>query len=175
MIKRKGPVTRLKEELKAKEKTIKDLNDKYLRALADLDNSRKLMQKEMENHRLLTKAEFFNKVIPVLDSFDRALSGAELNGNNDKFYKGIEIIHRQLKESLKTLGLVEFSGLGEVFDPSRHEAVGTIPTDGTQAEDIVVEEISKGYIVDNRVVKPAKVLVSKQAQGGKENGENNRD
>jgi molecular chaperone GrpE len=175
MMKRKGPVTRLREELDEKEKKIKELNDKYLRALADLDNSRKLMQKEMENHRLLTKAEFFNKVIPVLDSFDRALSGAELNGNDDKFYKGIEIIHRQLKEALKTLGLVEFSGLGEVFDPSRHEAVGTVPTDGTRAEDIVVEEISKGYIVDRRVVKPAKVLVSKQAEGGKENGENHRD
>lgn len=175
-MKRKGPVTRLKEEIEEKDKMINEFNDKYLRALADVENTRKLMRKEMENHRLLTKVEFFNKVIPVLDSFDRALGGAELNENYDKFYKGIEIIHRQLKEALKTLGLVEFSVLGEVFDPSRHEAVGTVPTEKTQVEDIVVEEISKGYMVDNRVVKPAKVLVSKQAEeGGKDNGENNRD
>jgi len=174
-MKRKGPVTKLKEEIEAKEQQIKEFNDKYLRALAELENSRKLMFKEMENDRLLIKAEFFNKVIPVLDSFDRALSGAELNENFKRFYKGIEIIHRQLKDALKSLGLVEFSGLGEVFDPSRHEAVGTVPIDGIQAEDIVVEEISKGYIVSDRVVKPAKVLVSKQKEGGQENGENNRD
>jgi len=174
-MKRKGPVTKLKEEIEEKEQQIKEFNDKYLRALAELENSRKLMYKEMENDRLLIKAEFFNKVIPVLDSFDRALSGAELNENFERFYKGIEIIHRQLKDALKSLGLVEFSGLGEVFDPSRHEAVGTVPIDGIQAEDIVVEEISKGYIVSDRVVKPAKVLVSKQKEGGQENGENNRD
>lgn len=174
-MKRKGPVTKLKEEIEEKEQQIKEFNDKYLRALAELENSRKLMYKEMENDRLLIKAEFFNKVIPVLDSFDRALSGAELNENFERFYKGIEIIHRQLKDALKSLGLVEFSGLGEVFDPSRHEAVGTVPIDGIQTEDIVVEEISKGYIVSDRVVKPAKVLVSKQKEGGQENGENNRD
>ncbi|MGB3479933.1 MAG: nucleotide exchange factor GrpE [bacterium] len=174
-MKRKGPVTKLKEEIEKKEQEIKKFNDKYLRALAELENGRKLMHKEMENHRLLIKAEFFNKVIPVLDSFDRALSGAELNENFERFYKGIEIIHRQLKDALKSLGLVEFSGLGEVFDPSRHEAVGTVPIDGIQVEDIVVEEISKGYIVSDRVVKPAKVLVSKQKEGGQENGENNRD
>ncbi|MCK4673482.1 nucleotide exchange factor GrpE, partial [candidate division WOR-3 bacterium] len=75
---------------------------------------------------------------------------------------------------LKSLGLIEFSGLGEVFDPSRHEAVATVSTD-EQPEDIIVEEISKGYIVDDRVIKPAKVYVSKQKEGGQEDGENNRD
>lgn len=174
-MKKKGPVTQLKEEIKEKDELIQELNDKYLRAVAELDNSRKLMRKEMQNHRLLTKAEFCNQVIPVLDSFNRALSGAELNENFEKFYKGVEIIHRQLKDALKSLGLVEFSGLGEVFDPSRHEAVGTVVADGIQSEDIVVEEISKGYLVNDRVVKPAKVLVSKQKEGGQENGEDNRD
>lgn len=168
-------MTKLKEEIKEKDELIQELNDKYLRALAELENSRKLMRKEMQSHRLLTKAEFCNKVIPVLDSFNRALSGAELNENFERFYKGVEIIHRQLKDALKSLGLVEFSGLGEVFDPSRHEAVGTVVADGIQNEDIVVEEISKGYLVEDRVVKPAKVLVSKQKEGGQENGEDNRD
>ncbi len=173
-MKRKGPVTRLKEEIEEKNKQAEELNDKYLRAYADLDNYRKQMQKKMEDYRRSYEIEFFNKIIPILDSFDRALSGAEFNANFDNFYKGIEIIHRQLKEALKSLGLIEFSGLGEVFDPSRHEAVATVSTD-EQPEDIIVEEISKGYIVDDRVIKPAKVYVSKQKEGGQKDDENNRD
>lgn len=173
-MKRKGPVTRLKEEIEEKNKQAEELNDKYLRAYADLDNYRKQMQKKMEDYRRSYEIEFFNKIIPILDSFDRALSGAEFNANFDNFYKGVEIIHRQLKEALKSLGLIEFSGLGEVFDPSRHEAVATVSTD-EQPEDIIVEEISKGYIVDDRVIKPAKVYVSKQKKGGQKDGENNRD
>ncbi len=173
-MKRKGPVTKLKEEIEEKDEQIKELNNKYLRAFAELDNYRKLMHKKMKEYRRSAKVEFFNKVIPVLDSFDRAMSNAELNTNFDEFFKGVEIIHRQLKEALKSLGLIEFSGLGEVFDPSRHEAVATVVTD-KHPEDIVVEEICKGYIVDNWVIKPAKVLVSKQKEGGQEDGENNRD
>ena len=173
-MKKKGPVTRLKEEIEEKNKQAEELNDKYLRAYADLDNYRKQMQKKMEDYRRSYEIEFFNKIIPILDSFDRALSGAEFNANFDNFYKGIEIIHRQLKETLKSLGLIEFSGLGEVFDPSRHEAVATVSTD-EQPEDIIVEEISKGYIVDDRVIKPAKVYVSKQKEGGQKDDENNRD
>lgn len=173
-MKRKGPVTKLREEMDNVKQQIQELNDKYLRAFAELENYRKLMQKKMADYRRSAKVEFFNKVIPVLDSFDRALSGAELNTEFDNFYKGVEIIHRQLKEALRSLGLVEFSGLGEVFDPSRHEAVATVVTD-KHPEDIIIEEISKGYSVDDWVIKPAKVCVSKQKKGGQEDGENNRD
>jgi len=173
-VKRKGPVTELREEIVETKQQIKELNDKYLRACAELDNYRKIMQKKMADYRRSAKVEFFNKIIPVLDSFDRALSGAELNTEFDNFYKGVEIIHRQFKEALRSLGLVEFSGLGEVFDPSRHEAVATVITD-KHPEDIIIEEISKGYSVDDWVIKPAKVCVSKQKKGGQEDGENNRD
>lgn len=173
-MKKKGPVTKLREEMDDVKQQVKELNDKYLRAFAELENYRKLMQKKMADYRRSAKVEFFNKVIPVLDSFDRALSGAELNTEFDNFYKGVEIIHRQFKEALRSLGLVEFSGLGEVFDPSRHEAVATVVTD-KHPDDIIIEEISKGYVVDDWVIKPAKVCVSKQKKGGQEDGENNRD
>jgi molecular chaperone GrpE len=118
--------------------------------------------------------QFFNKIIPVLDSFDRAMEGDHNSADKEKFIEGIEIIHRQFREALNMLGLKEFSGMGEVFDPSRHEAVATIETDD-QPEHVVIEEISKGYMVDNQVVKPAKVCVSKLKKGGQEDAENNRD
>ncbi|MBN2620945.1 nucleotide exchange factor GrpE [candidate division WOR-3 bacterium] len=171
---KKGPVTRLKETLEEKETEVKELHNKYLRALADLDNYRKLMQKEMVGYRKSSKLEFFNKIIPVLDSFDRAMEGDHDNAEKESFIKGIEIIHRQFREALNMLGLKEFSGLGEVFDPSRHEAVATVETD-EHPEHMVIEEISKGYMVDNQVVKAAKVCVSTLKKGGQDNAEDNRD
>lgn len=186
----KGPVTVLKEKVQVLESEIKELKDKYLRALAELDNYRKRMEKEFNDYKQFSKVDFFMKIIPVLDNFDRALSGAELNGNFEPFYKGMEIIQRQLREVLKSMGLEEYSGLGEPFDPYLHEALGVIIVDD-RPENIVVEEVSKGYKVGDRVIKPAKVLVSKRKEnelkqeskeeekkekieGGEENGENNR-
>ena len=173
-MKRIGPVTKLKEELKEKEKEIKELRDKYLRALAELDNYRKRMDKEFDDYKKYSKVDFFKKIIPVLDSFDRAMSGAEVNADFKNFHKGVEIIHRQLRDALKSCGLIEFSALGEIFDPARHEAIATVTTDD-KPENTVIEEVCKGYIVTDRVIKPAKVFVSKQKEGGQEDGENNRD
>jgi len=186
-LKRKGPVTRLKEAILGKDSEIKDLKDKYLRALAELDNYRKRMEREFDDFKKYAKVDFLTKIIPILDNFERALSGAELNGNFESFHKGMEIIERQLKETLKSIGLTEFSGLGEPFDPGLHEAVGVVNTND-KPENIVIEEINKGYKVGDRVIKPAKVLVSKLPpfpppsegddtggdKGGQENGENNR-
>ena len=172
-MKRKGPVTKLKENISQKEIELKELKDKYLRALAELDNYRKQIEKELDDRKKYGMVEFFMSVIPVLDSFSRALSGGEMNNDFDNFYKGVEIIHRQLRDALKSLGLVEFSGLNETFDPSRHEAVATVETN-EKPENTVIEEISKGYMIDDRIIKPAKVYVSKQKEGDEEDGENNR-
>ncbi len=171
---RKGPVTRLREDIQQKDDAIKELKDKYLRALADMDNYRKRMERELDSFRQYAQVEFFDGIIPVLDSFERAMDGVNVDDNYDNFIKGVEIIYRQLKDALKSMGLEEFSSLGESFDPTRHEAVATVVND-EKPDNTIVEEISKGYIVRERVIKPAKVLVSKQSKGGNEDVENNRD
>lgn len=171
---RKGPVSLMKEELDKKESEVKQLRDSYLRALADWDNYRKRMENEFAEFKKYAKVDFLSKILPVLDNFDRALAGAELNPNFESFYKGVEIIERQLREILKSMGLIEYSGLGDQFDPILHEAVGVVATDD-HPENTIVEEISKGYKVGDRVIKPAKVLVSKpNGKGGQENVEDNR-
>ncbi len=172
---RKGPVTRMKEELKEKEIENKELKDNYLRALAEWDNYRKRMENEFVEFKKYAKVDFISKLLPVFDNFDRALAGAEMNQDFESFYKGIEIIERQLRDTLKSMGLTEYSGLGEEFDPALHEAVGVVRTNA-HPENIIVEEISKGYKVGDRVIKPAKVLVSKseeEEKGGQENGQDN--
>ncbi|MEO0138058.1 MAG: nucleotide exchange factor GrpE [candidate division WOR-3 bacterium] len=172
---KKGPVSLMKEELEKKEAQLKELREDYLRALAEWDNYRKRMENEFAEFKKFAKVEFLTKILPVLDNFDRALAGAELNPNFESFFKGIEIIERQLRDVLKSMGLVEYSGLGEIFDPTLHEAVGVVMSND-HPENTIVEEISKGYKVGDRVIKPAKVLVSKpEEKGGQENVENNRD
>ncbi|MGQ9664466.1 MAG: nucleotide exchange factor GrpE [bacterium] len=172
---RKGPVTLMKEELEKKCIEINELKDSYLRVLAEWDNYRKRMENEFGEFKKYAKVDFISKILPVLDNFDRALAGAELNPNLESFYKGIEIIERQLKEVLKSIGLTEYSGLGEQFDPALHDAVGVIVTND-HPENTIIEEISKGYKVGDRIIQPAKVLVSKhEEKGGQENGKNNRD
>jgi len=172
---RKGPVSLMKEELQKKEVENKEFKDNYLRALAEWDNYRKRMASEFAEFKKYAKIDFISKLLPVLDNFDRALAGAELNPNFESFYKGVEIIERQLRDILKSMGLIEYSGLGEQFDPILHDAVGVIATND-HPENIIIEEISKGYKVGDRVIKPAKVLVSKpEEKGGQENVQDNRD
>ena len=171
---RKGPVTRLKEEISRKDDELKELKDKYLRALADMDNYRKRMERELDSFRQYAQVEFFNRIIPVLESFARAMDNASVENDHENYAKGVEIIYRQLQDALRSMGLEEFSSLGETFDPARHEAVATVINDD-KPENTVVEEIGKGYMLKERVIKPAKVLVSKQSKGGNEDVENNRD
>lgn len=171
---KKGPVTRLKEDIAKKDEEIRDLKDRYLRALAELENYRKRVEREQENMRQYSQVEFFMKIIPVLDSFDRAVNDTSLDDTSENYARGVEMIYRQLRDTLRSMGLEEFSGLGEVFDPARHEAVATVISD-EKPENTVVEEVSKGYIVYDRVIKPAKVLVSKQDEGGNKDVEDNRD
>ncbi|MGB9720970.1 MAG: nucleotide exchange factor GrpE [bacterium] len=172
---RRGPVSLMKQELQSKAVEIKEIKDNYLRALAEWDNYRKRMENEFTEFKKYAKVEFISKLLPVLDNFDRALAGAELNPDFESFYKGIEIIERQLRDILKSMGLIEYSGLGEQFDPTLHDAVGVI-ANNAHPENTIIEEISKGYKIGDRVIKPAKVLVSKpEEKGGQENVQDNRD
>ena len=146
-----------------------------MRALAELDNYRKRMEKETEEYRRFAKVDFFVQILPVLENIDRAIKGVSENSAKDSFFQGMEIICRQFKDTLKSMGLTEFSALGEIFDPSRHEAVGTTER-GDQPENTIIEEVSKGYLVGGKVIKPARVIVScLKQEGGCEHAENNRD
>lgn len=171
---KKGPVTLLREIFKEKDIQNKELKDKYMRALAELDNYRKRMEKEMEESRRFAKVDFFIQILPVLENIDRAINGAGESVAKDSFFQGMEIICRQFKETLRSMGLTEFSALGQLFDPSQHEAIGKLEcTD--KPENTIVEEISKGYVVGGKVIRPARVIVAcLKQEGGCEHAENNR-
>jgi len=165
---KKGPVSTLREQLARAEEDARKFYDSYLRALAALDNYRKQKDEELRRKKDEIYEQIMLELIPIFDNFDRALSSAEITSDFQKLQEGVEIIFRQFKETLNKLGLVDFSAKGKPFDPKYHEAVSVVETE-EYPPDTVVDEISKGYMFKERVIKPALVTVAKP-KGGEEDG-----
>lgn len=174
VMKRKGPVTKLKERLNVAQKESKENFDSYLRSLADLDNYRKRMEKEVATFKVYANEQLLSDLTIVMDNFSRALDSGSTKAEGEDFCKGISMIYRYLKEILERWGLKEYSAAGEVFDPQRHDAVSVVETNDLEPNTIV-EEVSKGYMLGEKILKPAQVTVAracpeKKEEGGNQNG-----
>lgn len=162
---RKGPVSRLHEELAEKSAECKSIQEEHLRALADFENIRKRFERDIEVSRRLSLEALVVDLLPVLDNFDRAIQATNNGTTVEGLQKGMELIDRQLHDALKKHGIEEYSCLGTQFDPRRAEAISFIHTD-EQEPGTVVRELSKGYVCGERVLRPAKVVVAKAPQEG---------
>ncbi len=138
------------------EKKYNDINEKYMRTLAEYDNYRKRTIKEKETIYPEAKAMVIEKILPVLDNFTRALESAE---NKDAFYEGIVMLKKQLDDTLASLGVEEIKAVGEEFNPELHNAVMHID-DEEKGENIIVEEFQKGYKIGDRVIRHSMVKVA---------------
>ena len=134
---------------------IKELENGWKRTAADFENYKK-RNEEMRGELLeFAKADFITKITPVLDNFTRAFSHAP----NDEFSKGVKQIEKQLEDILTSEGLERIDISGK-FDPNLHEAISCEPNTKVPA-DYIIAEIESGWKYKNRVLKPAKVRVSK--------------
>ena len=138
------------------EKKYNDVNEKYMRTLAEYDNYRKRTIKEKESIYPEAKAVVIEKILPIMDNFQRALDSAE---NKDAFYEGIVMLKKQLDETLAALGVEEIKAVGEEFNPELHNAVIHVE-DEEQGENIIVEEFQKGYKIGDRVIRHSMVKVA---------------
>ena len=138
------------------EKKYNDVNEKYMRTLAEYDNYRKRTIKEKESIYPEAKAVVIEKFLPIMDNFQRALDTAE---NKDAFYEGIVMLKKQMDDTLASLGVEEIKAVGEEFNPEFHNAVMHID-DEEQGENIVVEEFQKGYKIGDRVIRHSMVKVA---------------
>jgi molecular chaperone GrpE len=139
--------------------------------MADLDNYRKRMEKELASFKVYANEQLLSDLTVVMDNFSRALDSGCAKAEDQDFYKGISMIYRYLKEVLERWGLKEYSAGGEVFDPQRHDAVRAVETNDLEPNTIV-EEISKGYMLGEKILKPAQVTVAKPCPEKKEEGGN---
>lgn len=139
------------------ENKIQALQEGWQRTQADFENYRKRVESSRQDSINFIKADFFTKITPVLDNFRRAF----LHAPADEFSQGIKQIEKQLEDILVTEGLEKISAnIGEQFNPAFHEAV-THETNKKIPADHIIAELESGWMFSNRVLKPAKVRVSK--------------
>jgi len=162
---------RLKElnsQLGFNKKLAEENFDKYLRALADLDNSRKRMAKEYLEKEAEANRNLIAKLLPVLDNLDRAIEVSRNGAENDEalksFHQGIQLIDQQIHNVLENEGLKPFSSKGEEFDPARHDAVLSVET-AEHEPNKVLDEVEKGFVFKGKVLRHARVTVSKRPGG----------
>ncbi len=147
---------------------IAQLNDKYLRLYAEFDNYQKRVQKEIENARESTKRELINEFLVILDNMEKALEIG--NDHKDSVIKGIEITMKSFKDMLTRHGVKEINPQKEQFNPDLHDALMMQPSDELP-KNMVLQTLEKGYMYKNKLIRPAKVVVS----SGNENDSNNND
>ncbi|WP_404453519.1 nucleotide exchange factor GrpE [Oceanobacillus kapialis] len=149
----------LQQEVDKLNKEKEEINGRYLRLQAEFDNFKKRTQKEKEADRKYKSQDLVNDLLPAVDNFERALQ-VESTEENASLVEGITMVYRQLKDALKNAGVEEIETTGKEFDPNLHHAVMQVEDDELEAN-TVVEELQKGYILKDRVIRPAMVKVNK--------------
>lgn len=147
-------------DVKKLEKELQEHKEKYLRTLAEMENTRKRMQKERQEMTKFAVDQVVADFILPLDQFEKALEFASSMSEDVKTWAmGFKMILSQMQDVMTSHGVRAFSCIGEVFNPHEHEAVETEETTSVQ-EGIIIAEFSKGYKSADRVIKPAKVKVA---------------
>lgn len=157
------PQMDIQEELEATIKQLDDQKDLYLRLVAEFDNFRKKTQKEKEEFKKYANEKLILELLDVCESIERGVDNSRSDGEKDKLIEGMELIHKQFTDVLKKNGLVPIKSKGEKFDPYRHEALMQTETDECE-EGTVLEEYTRGYMLNNKVIRYSKVRVSKNKE-----------
>jgi molecular chaperone GrpE len=137
-----------------------DEKDRYLRLNAEFDNARKRAVKDHEEFIKYAGEKLIQEFIDVFESLERGIENAKKADNKDKLIEGMELVYKKFKAVLEKNGLAPIKALGEKFDHNRHEAMMQTLT-GEYEEDTILEEYSKGYILNGKVIRYSKVRVSK--------------
>ena len=143
-------------ELTAK---LQDTETKLLRTLADFDNFRRRTRQEHEDLQKFAAKKVLEGLLPVVDNFERAFDAVEGKDISEDFKTGIEMVHRQLVGVLTQQGVHPMDSVGKPFDPQFHEAVMQESVEGQEAG-VVLQELQKGYMIHDKVLRPAMVKVS---------------
>jgi molecular chaperone GrpE len=151
----------LGEKLNEKEKECAVNYDKYLRAVAELDNYKKRTAREKTDIIKYGKEDVIRDMLPFVDSLDRALEHTESNTDIQAFKEGLKLIQDQLLCSLKKHGVERIESTGKKFDPNFHEAVLQVDSEHHE-ENKVISEFERGYLLNARLLRPSKVSVCKK-------------
>jgi molecular chaperone GrpE len=146
-------------ELEELRKQVDENQQRYLRVQADFDNFRRRSRQEKEDFAKYASLKLIEQLLPVVDNFERALSSSKDTKDFEALVKGLDMTFRQLENLLVQEGLSPIEAVGQPFNPEYHQAIMQVESEEHE-EGIVVEEIQKGYILKDKVVRPAMVKVS---------------
>jgi molecular chaperone GrpE len=150
-VEEKDPVSKLEAELTSS-------NDKYLRLYSEFENYKRRVAKDRIEQTKMASADIFLSLLPIIDDLERALKSAE-NSNDQSFIDGIKLIFSKIKNIMISKGLKEMDSVGKPFDPELHDAIANVPAPSENLKGMVVEETEKGYYLNDRVIRHAKVIV----------------
>jgi molecular chaperone GrpE len=154
-------VEQLETELEAARRDVEAAEEAMLRMQADVENLRKRLLREHEKSRKRTLEHFMNDLLPVRDSLERGLQAADRATSVEALKEGKQLIMKMLNKVMSDHGLETIDPEGEAFDPELHEAMSTIPSTEHE-ENTVIDVLEKGYKLNDRLLRPAKVVVSRQ-------------
>ncbi|HEY6260416.1 MAG TPA: nucleotide exchange factor GrpE [Nitrospiraceae bacterium] len=160
-----GQVEKLQQALAAKAKEVNSLNDKYLRLAAEFDNYKRLTQRDQRDQIRFGNEQLLKELLPVVDNLERAIKASRNGGSSDILIQGVDLTLKQLTGALTRFHVIPVETAGQPFDPAKHQAVTSVASEEIP-ERHVVDEFQRGYLLHDRILRPAMVSVSK----GQENG-----
>ncbi|MBT9170661.1 MAG: Protein GrpE [Actinobacteria bacterium] len=163
-------VKKLEEKVKQLEAEIADYVDTLKRVQAQFENYKKRIKKEFDTFTQISTHKLVKQLLPVLDNLERALSSAESTDDKGKIIEGVKLIYHQFKEALEKEGLKTIDPAGDRFDPYFHEAIMQVESDEHE-DNTVVEVFQKGYLINDHLLRPAIVKVSKEVESREQRAE----
>ncbi|MDY6988553.1 MAG: nucleotide exchange factor GrpE [Thermodesulfobacteriota bacterium] len=158
---------RLRDRLKTAEAKAEENYERFLRVTADFENYKKRIERETNDFRKFANESLVKEILPIVDNLERALSAR--HGTNEDalggLRQGVEMTLKGLMDGLKKFGVVPLEAMDKPFDPSFHQAVSQQESE-TCPENTICQELQKGYMLNDRLIRPAMVVVSKKPDTG---------
>ena len=148
-----------KEKKDKKDEKIEELTDRLTRQMAEFDNFRKRTEREKSQMYEIGAKDIIEKILPVIDNFERGLAAVPEESKEDPFVEGMEKIYKQIMTTLEGVGVKPIEAVGQEFNPDFHNAVMHVE-DGEAGENIITEEFQKGYMYHDSVVRHSMVKVA---------------
>jgi len=152
-------IEELEREIELLRTSVEETQNAYLRIMADFDNFRKRQREETARLTSCAREELILKLLPMVDNFDRTLQAAEAEHSYESLVEGVTLTLKHIREMLEKEGLEPIEAVGQQFDPEFHDALMRVETDD-YPDNTIIDEIEKGYTLNGKVLRPARVRVA---------------
>ncbi len=156
-----SPEEQLEQDNIELKQQVGELKDKYLRVFSDFENFRKRNMRERLELMKNAAQDTVSAILPVLDDFDRAKKSADMEGSEEQFSEGVELVYQKLYKVLEGKGLKVMESNGEAFDAELHAAITEIPAPTEEMKGKVIDTVENGYFLNDKIIRHAKVVVGK--------------